>query len=210
MAIGAIVAGLQIAGGVTKAYGAYESSIQQARALREQAALNRQYAAETMRLANIEARNVERAGFEQKLGLLNRTALSRIAQEIEAGRMTGAIRARAGASGAEVGYGTPAQVEYSQRLTAKIKDYQTRAEGQRAAAAAELDAFRQAKMTRMRAAFQARQLSDRASLLTAQAKGLDRTRGMAVVGSLLGSAGSIYGTQAGLPAGERAPFLGLS
>lgn len=193
----AIMAGAAVAGGLISAYGQYQSSIAQAQQLRAQAEMNRQYAQETKRLAAIEAENLRKAGFEQKLGILNQTQLARVAQAIEGERITGAIRARAGASGATVGVGAPAQVEYSQRYANKMKDIQMRIQGDRAAAVAMLNANRQADTLLRQADFQARQLTDRSSLLAAQAGGLDQTRGLGVLGSLLsaiGGAGGAYTT----------------
>lgn len=184
------LAGMKGAGGLLSAFGTYQSNIAQAQQLRAQAELNRKYAEETKRLAAIEASNLRQAGFEQRLGILNQTQLARVAQAIEGERTVGAIRARAGASGADVGGGTPAQVEYAQRYTNKLRDMQTRMQGQRNAAVAMLNANRQADSLLRQSEFQAMQMRDKATLLTAQAQGLDQTRGLSVFSALLGAGSS--------------------
>lgn len=187
--IGAVVTGLS----VLKGYAAYQESYLGAKNLRESAKLTRQYAAQIRAYAQQEAAEIEQAGFLSGISIENQTHFQRIAQRIQAGRTIGALRARAAASGADIGVGAPAQAEYTQRYTAKMQDYLTRAQGARAATVARIDANRQARSALRQADLNARAAEMQAQQMMTQAKTLDKTRGLSVLGG--GASGAAQGFQ---------------
>lgn len=177
MPIPLLAAGMAILGGGA----AYQENILSAKMLRDNAQATREYAGQIREYAKEDAADIRRSGFEQGIAIENQSFFSRVAQKIESERVAGAIRARAGASGADVGYGTPAQVEYTQRLTAKTKDYLARVQGEQAKSAARLSAARQARATLRQAELNAQSAEMQAQQMAAQAEMLDQTRGASVL-----------------------------
>ena len=174
--------------GLLKGYAAYQESYLGAKNMRESAKLTREYAAQIRAYARREAAEIEQAGLLSGISIENQAHFQRIAQRIQAGRTVGAIRARSGASGADVGRGAPAEVEYAQRYTAKIQDYLTRAEASRASTVARIDANRQARSILRQADLNARASEMQAQQMMTQAQTLDKTRGLSVLGGTAGGA----------------------
>lgn len=182
-----VVGGLAALGGGA----AYQENYLSAQNLYQSAELYREYSQKIRDAAQEQAATIKRAGFEQTIGIRNQAFYTRVFQNIEAAQVAGAIRARAGASGADVGTGTPAQVEYTQRYNAKVKDYMTRVEGETAAEVARLNASRSAQATIRQAELQAQAAEMQAQQAQAQAQALDATRGASILSGMFrgGSSG---------------------
>lgn len=182
----ALAGGMAIFGGAA----AYQENYLSAQNYYKTAEMYREYAGKIRDAADEQAATIKRAGFEQVIGIKNQAFYSRIAQNIEAQQVAGAIRARAGASGADVSYGTPAQVEYTQRANAKLKSYMMRVEGETAAEVARLNADRSAQATIRQAELQAQATEMQAEQARQQALALDATRGASILSGMFQGASS--------------------
>ena len=176
-------------------YGQAKSNAQQVTNLRAQASEYRASAAENLAFAREQASLYMQTGAENARAIEFRGA-ELLAQEERAGlgRIAG-IRARAGASGASVNVGTPANVQIAQAFAndynQRMLDYNTRYE----AARTRLEAKNKATMELRRGQLAYNQLIRQAQLAEQGAGNVAGARDMQLFSTLLGGAadfGQLY------------------
>jgi len=176
-------------------YGQAQQNAQQVTNLRAQASEYRASAAENLAFAREQASLYMQTGAENARAIEFRGA-ELLAQEERAGlgRIAG-IRARAGASGASVNVGTPANVQIAQAFAndynQRMLDYNTRYE----AARTRLEAKNKAKMELRRGQLAYTQLMRRAALADQGAGQVAGARDLQLFSTLLGGAadfGQLY------------------
>ena len=178
-----------------KMYGQAQQNAQQVTNLRAQASEYRASAAENLAFAREQAGLYMQTGFENARAIEFRGAELLMQEQIAGQRRIGSIRARAGASGASVNVGTPANVQIAQAFAndynQRMLDYNTRYE----AARTRLEAKNKAKMELRRGQLAYTQLMRRAALADQGAGQVAGARDLQLFSTLLGGAadfGSTY------------------
>jgi len=178
-----------------KMYGQAQQNAQQVTNLRAQASEYRASAAENLAFAREQAGLYMQTGFENARAIEFRGAELLMQEQIAGQRRIGSIRARAGASGASVNVGTPANVQIAQAFAndynQRMLDYNTRYE----AARTRLEAKNKAKMELRRGQLAYNQLMRRAALADQGAGQVAGARDLQLFSTLLGGAadfGSTY------------------
>ena len=178
-----------------KMYGQAQQNAQQVTNLRAQASEYRASAAENLAFAREQAGLYMQTGFENARAIEFRGAELLMQEQIAGQRRIGGIRARAGASGASVNVGTPANVQIAQAFAndynQRMIDYNTRYE----AARTRLEAKNKAKMELRRGQLAYTQLMRRAALADQGAGQVAGARDLQLFSTLLGGAadfGQLY------------------
>ena len=178
-----------------KMYGQAQQNAQQVTNLRAQASEYRASAAENLAFAREQAGLYMQTGFENARAIEFRGAELLMQEQIAGQRRIGGIRARAGASGASVNVGTPANVQIAQAFAndynQRMLDYNTRYE----AARTRLEAKNKAKMELRRGQLAYTQLMRRAALADQGAGQVAGARDLQLFSTLLGGAadfGQLY------------------
>ena len=176
-------------------YGQAKQNASDVASLRAQAREYRASAAENLAFAREQASLYMRTGAENARAIEFRGAELLSQEEIAGRRRIGGIRARAGASGASVNVGTPANVQIAQAFAndynQRMIDYNTRYE----AARTRLEAKNKAKMELRRGQLAYNQLMRRAALADQGAGQVAGARDLQLFSTLLGGAadfGSTY------------------
>ena len=176
-------------------YGQAKANAQQVTNLRAQASEYRASAAENLAFAREQAGLYMQTGAENARAIEFRGAELLMQEQIAAQRRIGGIRARAGASGASVNVGTPANVQIAQAFAndynQRMIDYNTRYE----AARTRLEAKNKAKMELRRGQLAYTQLMRRAALADQGAGDVAGARDLQLFSTLLGGAadfGQLY------------------
>lgn len=176
-----------------KMYGQAKSNAQQVTNLRAQASEYRASAAENLAFAREQASLYMQTGFENARAIEFRGAELLMQEQIAGQRRIGGIRARAGASGASVNVGTPANVQIAQAFAndynQRMIDYNTRYE----AARTRLEAKNAALMELRRGQLAYNQLMRKASLADQGAGQVAGSRDMQLFSTLL-SGGADFGS----------------
>ncbi len=178
-----------------KMYGQAQQNAQDVTNLRAQASEYRASAAENLAFAREQAGLYMQTGAENARAIEFRGAELLMQEQIAGQRRIGGIRARAGASGASVNVGTPANVQIAQAFAndynQRMLDYNTRYE----AARTRLEAKNKAKMELRRGQLAYTQLMRRAALADQGAGQVAGARDLQLFSTLLGGAadfGSTY------------------
>ena len=173
-------------------YGQAKSNAQQVTNLRAQASEYRASAAENLAFAREQAGLYMQTGAENARAIEFRGAELLMQEQIAGQRRIGSIRARAGASGASINVGTPANVQIAQAFAndynQRMIDYNTRYE----AARTRLEAKNKAKMELRRGQLAYTQLMRRAALADQGAGQVAGARDLQLFSTLLGG-GSDFG-----------------
>ena len=169
-----------------KMYGQAQQNAQQVTNLRAQASEYRASAAENLAFAREQAGLYMQTGFENARAIEFRGAELLMQEQIAGQRRIGSIRARAGASGASVNVGTPANVQIAQAFAndynQRMLDYNTRYE----AARTRLEAKNKAKMELRRGQLAYTQLMRKAALADQGAGQVAGSRDLQLFSTLLG------------------------
>ena len=169
-----------------KMYGQAQQNAQQVTNLRAQASEYRASAAENLAFAREQAGLYMQTGAENARSIEFRGAELLMQEQIAGQRRIGSIRARAGASGASVNVGTPANVQIAQAFAndynQRMLDYNTRYE----AARTRLEAKNKAKMELRRGQLAYTQLMRRAALADQGAGQVAGSRDLQLFSTLLG------------------------
>ena len=172
----------------TKMYGQAKSNAQQVTNLRAQASEYRASAAENLAFAREQAGLYMQTGAENARAIEFRGAELLSQEQIAGQRRIGGIRARAGASGASVNVGTPANVQIAQAFAndynQRMLDYNTRYE----AARTRLEAKNKAKMELRRGQLAYNERTRRAALAEQGAGQVAGARDLQIFSTLLGGA----------------------
>ena len=176
-------------------YGQAQQNAQQVTNLRAQASEYRASAAENLAFAREQAGLYMQTGAENARAIEFRGAELLMQEQIAGQRRIGSIRARAGASGASVNVGIPANVQIAQAFAndynQRMIDYNTRYE----AARTRLEAKNKAKMELRRGQLAYTQLMRRAALADQGAGQVAGARDLQLFSTLLGGAadfGQLY------------------
>ena len=169
-----------------KMYGQAQQNAQQVTNLRAQASEYRASAAENLAFAREQAGLYMQTGAENARSIEFRGAELLMQEQIAGQRRIGSIRARAGASGASVNVGTPANVQIAQAFAndynQRMLDYNTRYE----AARTRLEAKNKAKMELRRGQLAYTQLMRKAALADQGAGQVAGSRDLQLFSTLLG------------------------
>ena len=191
----AVISGLMAASTVLNMYGQAKQNAADVASLRAQAREYRASAAENLAFAREQAGLYMQTGAENARAIEFRGAELLMQEQIAGQRRIGGIRARAGASGASVNVGTPANVQIAQAFAndynQRMIDYNTRYE----AARTRLEAKNKAKMELRRGQLAYTQLMRRAALADQGAGDVAGARDLQLFSTLLGGAadfGSTY------------------
>ena len=167
-------------------YGQAQQNAQQVTNLRAQASEYRASAAENLAFAREQAGLYMQTGAENARAIEFRGAELLMQEQIAGQRRIGSIRARAGASGASVNVGIPANVQIAQAFAndynQRMIDYNTRYE----AARTRLEAKNKAKMELRRGQLAYTQLMRRAALADQGAGQVAGARDLQLFSTLLG------------------------
>ena len=167
-------------------YGQAQQNAQQVTNLRAQASEYRASAAENLAFAREQAGLYMQTGAENARAIEFRGAELLMQEQIAGQRRIGSIRARAGASGASINVGTPANVQIAQAFAndynQRMIDYNTRYE----AARTRLEAKNKAKMELRRGQLAYNQLMRRAALADQGAGQVAGARDLQLFSTLLG------------------------
>ena len=167
-------------------YGQAQQNAQQVTNLRAQASEYRASAAENLAFAREQAGLYMQTGQENARAIEFRGAELLMQEQIAGQRRIGSIRARAGASGASINVGTPANVQIAQAFAndynQRMLDYNTRYE----AARTRLEAKNKATMELRRGQLAYTQLMRRAALADQGAGQVAGARDLQLFSTLLG------------------------
>ena len=176
-------------------YGQAQQNAQQVTNLRAQASEYRASAAENLAFAREQAGLYMQTGQENARAIEFRGAELLMQEQIAGQRRIGSIRVRAGASGASINVGTPANVQIAQAFAndynQRMLDYNTRYE----AARTRLEAKNKATMELRRGQLAYNQLIRQAQLAEQGAGNVAGARDMQLFSTLLGGAadfGQLY------------------
>ena len=182
----AIFAAITAGSTLLNMYGQAQQNAQDVTNLRAQASEYRASAAENLAFAREQAGLYMQTGAENARAIEFRGAELLMQEQIAGQRRIGSIRARAGASGASVNVGTPANVQIAQAFAndynQRMLDYNTRYE----AARTRLEAKNKAKMELRRGQLAYTQLMRKAALADQGAGQVAGSRDLQLFSTLLG------------------------